>query len=170
MTSPRCLQILSGVFSGQLSPWQTTMPYWQVLLCLGAAVHTARTRQSSIPFAQSVFAPPSALCVCSCVYLITWPGTSQWLSSMLCHYLGRFGEAHGTRWRTRRPRPRGSRCHVGRRQSWCGREVRGVRLQRSAQRPHLPGQEHPRLQAQKVRVHSLFNRSSAPVVPLGMLV
>lgn len=66
--------------------------------------------------------------------------------SLLCHFLGRFGKAHGAGGRTWRPWPRGSSCHSRRRQSWRRGEIWGVRLQRSAQWSHLPGQEHPRLQ------------------------
>lgn len=66
---------------------------------------------------------------------------------LVCHFPDRSSEAHGAGGGTRRPRPGGSCCYSGRGRSRRRREVWGVWLQRSAQWPHLPWQEHPWLQA-----------------------
>lgn len=47
-----------------------------------------------------------------------------------------------------------------------GEQVRGIWVQRAAQRPHLPGQDHPGLQAQKV---STWHSSQAPPGPAPAL-
>ena len=62
----------------------------------------------------------------------------------------RFGQTHGAGGGTRGPWTGRGGGHAGGGQSRDGGEVRGVRLQCPAQRPHLPRQNHPRLQAQKV--------------------
>lgn len=124
------------------------MPYGWGPLGLWVAVHrslhTASECQSAGPLrGLSSHLSPTVFCEGACLYTAMCTCVIVFL---VCHFLGRFGEAHGAGGGTWRPWPGGSCCHSGRGQSRCRGEVRGVWLQCSTQWPYLPGQKHSWLQ------------------------
>lgn len=147
-----------------------------VLTSLGAAGHQFLTLLENVTHEHSLSFDLSLLFSLRCIFARLH--LHDCLSAALFIYflfLERFSEAHGAGGGTRRPRTGRSCCHSGRRQSRCWGEVRGVRLQRSAQWSHLSRQEHPWLQAQKVRetfigLHFMSNRFSLRELVFLLLV